>query len=195
MTEKMIVMNIDPTIENYDKKKNEFNNQVGKGKHIFLFLYMDNCGPCNLTKPKWDEIEKKLKEQQLNNNDIVIAKINQKLFNDLKNIGKEPMGFPSLRYINSKKTPNFIEEYEDSSIENKDRTSESFANWIETKMEEPHYKTHKNIKKQMGGSTRKNRKKRGGKWSMKYKKSINCRKPKGFSQKQHCKYGRKNWKK
>ncbi len=30
----------------------------------------------------------------------------------------------------------------------------------------------------------------GGKWSMKYKKSINCRRPKGFSQKQHCKYGR-----
>ena len=30
------------------------------------------------------------------------------------------------------------------------------------------------------------------KWSMKYKKSINCRKPKGFSQKQYCKYGRRN---
>jgi hypothetical protein len=29
------------------------------------------------------------------------------------------------------------------------------------------------------------------KWSMKYKKSINCRNPKGFSQKQYCKYGRK----
>jgi hypothetical protein len=28
-------------------------------------------------------------------------------------------------------------------------------------------------------------------WSMKYKKSINCKNPKGFSQKQHCKYGRK----
>jgi len=28
------------------------------------------------------------------------------------------------------------------------------------------------------------------KWSRKYKKSINCRKPKGFSQKQHCKYGK-----
>ena len=28
-------------------------------------------------------------------------------------------------------------------------------------------------------------------WSRKYKKSINCRKPKGFSQKQYCKYGRK----
>ena len=33
--------------------------------------------------------------------------------------------------------------------------------------------------------------KHGGKWSLKYKKSINCSKPKGFSQKQHCKYGRK----
>ena len=31
------------------------------------------------------------------------------------------------------------------------------------------------------------------KWSMKYKKSINCKKPKGFSQKQHCKYGRKRF--
>ncbi len=37
----------------------------------------------------------------------------------------------------------------------------------------------------------KSKKKIGGKWSMKYKKSINCKRPKGFSQKQHCKYGRK----
>ena len=29
-------------------------------------------------------------------------------------------------------------------------------------------------------------------WSMKYKKNINCKRPKGFSQRQHCKYGRKN---
>jgi hypothetical protein len=29
------------------------------------------------------------------------------------------------------------------------------------------------------------------KWSQKYKDSINCKRPKGFSQKQHCKYGRK----
>jgi len=30
----------------------------------------------------------------------------------------------------------------------------------------------------------------GGGWSAKYKKSINCRRPRGFSQKQHCKYGK-----
>ena len=28
------------------------------------------------------------------------------------------------------------------------------------------------------------------KWSNKYKKSIHCNRPKGFSQKQYCKYGR-----
>ena len=30
----------------------------------------------------------------------------------------------------------------------------------------------------------------GGKWSKKYKKSIDCKNPKGFSQNQHCKYGK-----
>ena len=39
--------------------------------------------------------------------------------------------------------------------------------------------------------TRKANRKTKRKWSLKYKKSINCKRPKGFSQKQHCKYGRK----
>jgi len=46
----------------------------------------------------------------------------------------------------------------------------------------------KPIRSRKSGVTRK---KRGGKWSLKYKRSINCKRPKGFSQKQHCKYGRK----
>jgi hypothetical protein len=33
---------------------------------------------------------------------------------------------------------------------------------------------------------------KGGKWTMKYKRSINCRAPRGFSQRQYCKYGRRN---
>ncbi len=39
-------------------------------------------------------------------------------------------------------------------------------------------------------TNKRNLKIKGGKWSMKYKKSINCSRPKGFSQRQHCKYGR-----
>ena len=34
------------------------------------------------------------------------------------------------------------------------------------------------------------RKSGGRKWSIKYKRSINCNRPKGFSQKQYCKYGK-----
>ena len=45
----------------------------------------------------------------------------------------------------------------------------------------------KTIKKSKNNKT----KKKSRKWSKKYKKSINCKNPKGFSQKQHCKYGRK----
>lgn len=29
------------------------------------------------------------------------------------------------------------------------------------------------------------------KWSRKYKLSINCKRPRGFSQRQYCKYGRR----
>jgi hypothetical protein len=36
----------------------------------------------------------------------------------------------------------------------------------------------------------KKRGKKGGAWSAKYKKSINCKRPRGFSQKQYCKYGK-----
>ena len=41
------------------------------------------------------------------------------------------------------------------------------------------------------GGKRKVGKTRRKRWSNKYKKSINCKNPKGFSQKQYCKYGRK----
>ena len=40
----------------------------------------------------------------------------------------------------------------------------------------------KAIKNKLGGRK---------KWTRKYKRSINCRRPKGYSQKQYCKYGRK----
>ena len=47
---------------------------------------------------------------------------------------------------------------------------------------------NKSIKK---SKKSKKSKKKSQKWSKKYKKSINCRKPKGFSQKQYCKHSRK----
>jgi hypothetical protein len=53
-------------------------------------------------------------------------------------------------------------------------------------------KNHTNRKYIM--KTRKNKsknKKSKKRWSLKYKKSINCKRPRGFSQRQYCNYGRK----
>ena len=44
-------------------------------------------------------------------------------------------------------------------------------------------------RKPMKTPTNKNATRR--KWSLKYKRSIDCNHPRGFSQKQHCKYGRR----
>ena len=39
-------------------------------------------------------------------------------------------------------------------------------------------------------STQHTKNKKGGSWSLKYKRSIDCKNPRGFSQKQYCKYGK-----
>ena len=72
-------------------------------------------------------------------------------------------------------------------IEKKDRTIDSFVDWINTKTKKHQTGGKPNKKK----SKRKSRNLNGGKWSRKYKRGINCRRPRGFSQKQYCKYGRK----
>lgn len=166
------------------------NQQLDNGKHIFLFTYLDGCGPCKQTTPKWDSIKDGIK----NKNDLIVVRLNSKLFPLLKKMGSEPAGYPSIRYINK----NGIEEYEDCTGSGlKDRSTESFLRWIQHKTgssssshnKRPHSKSTRRHKRRLSHSQR------GGKWSLKYKKSINCRKPKGFSQRQHCKYGRRKYKK
>jgi hypothetical protein len=174
-----------------DNQKNMaiFKQHHSSGKQCFLFLYMDGCGPCNMTKESWKDINKHIKKHNLSNNNVIVAEINKDLFGEMENIGAEPMGFPTLRYINNR--GGIVEEYESS------RTPEAFAQWIESKIPRQNVsRRHRHLyhKKTKGGSRRTKRVMRGGKWSMKYKKSINCKRPKGFSQKQHCKYGRKGWK-
>jgi thiol-disulfide isomerase/thioredoxin len=169
-----------------------------KDDKIFILFYMEGCGPCNATRPEWSKLNNVLSNNFLNRDDIVIVSIDKDLVGKLKNIGKEPNSFPTIRYIT--KEGNVNENYEDSNISKKDRTIDSFVEWIELKSGEknithsskhnPHTKTRKNKTRKML-KLRGTRKHRGGKWSVKYKRSINCSRPKGFSQKQYCKYGRK----
>lgn len=164
------------------------NQEVDNGKHVFLFTYMDGCGPCNQTKPKWDEMKNKVK----NKNDIIVVRINNKLFPLLKKMGSEPAGYPSIRYITNKG----VEEYEDCTGSGvKDRSTESFLRWIDHKLGSSSHKKRRHSKSTKRHKKSHSRSQRGGKWTLKYKKSINCKKPKGFSQRQHCKYGRRGWKK
>jgi len=117
--------------------------------------------------------------------------------------GPAPTGFPNFKVVSG--TSKKVEEYDG------DRTMESFKKWIEKNSGGSSLMGGSN-RRQMGGSrlrrgSRKTKKGRkigkknistltrmllgGRKWSRKYKKSINCKRPKGFSQKQYCKYGRK----
>jgi hypothetical protein len=170
-----------------------------KKNKIFILIFMEGCGPCNATRPEWSKIKNVLSPKMLQREDIVIAAIDNKLASKLKNLKTQPNSFPTMRFITNGGL--FSENYEDSNIKKKDRTIDSFMEWIHLKCgEKMHNKTNKhnnnNTRKNHNNNhnnTQKNNKtnKRGGKWSLKYKRSINCNRPKGFSQKQHCKYGRK----
>jgi hypothetical protein len=171
----MIVLHVDPTTENTE----EFNRHVSNGKHAFVLIYMEGCGPCNATRPEWKKLKNILEQKQKykNRNDILVADIDQEILKDIKHLPFQPSGFPTMMYINKK--DNLHENYEDSNVKEKNRSVDSFIEWIETKVP----------KSQLGG---KPKKKRTRKWSLKYKRSINCKRPRGFSQRQFCKYGRKN---
>lgn len=191
--------------KNYNKgtpnKIDQINDKLAnKDNKTFLLIYMEGCGPCNATRPEWSKINNVLSNDFLNKDNIAIVSIDKDLFGKLKNAGSEPSGFPTIRFITS--SGENIETYEDSDVpETKDRSIDSFVEWIKSKSGDSEITSSE--RKIAGGTitrtrkrTRRNRKTKtkkryGGKWSLKYKNSINCRKPKGFSQKQHCKYGRK----
>jgi vacuolar-type H+-ATPase subunit F/Vma7 len=179
-----------PHIENTNFspiKKLEKIIQYSPNNKVFMLVYMEGCGPCNNVRPEWKKLENVLKE--LNNRDnIAIVDVDKDFFEKIKYVQKKQLsGFPTIIYVTKK--GQIIENYEDSNIKNKDRSIDSFVEWIKLKMKEDiTTKNNKTYKKSKRNTTKKYY---GGKWSSKYKHSINCNKPKGFSQKQYCKYGRK----
>jgi len=163
----------------------EFNKYLEEGKQIFVLIYMDGCGPCNVTRPEWKKIENILKKKYSYLSNIVVADIDQELISKIPLLKKQPSGFPTMYFISNK--GNNVEDYEESSIYVKDRSIDSFIEWIESKIKYQGKGGRKSKTKII--KKRKNTLKKR-KWSLKYKKSINCSRPKGFSQKQYCKYNR-----
>ena len=181
-------------------------DNLRSGQKVFLFTFMVGCGHCDVAKPEWKKLS------VIKKDGVTIAMLNQELLDEpgLVNIlqldsidekneeklkekeevlkmrkelveltGPAPTGFPNFKVVSG--TSKKVEEYDG------DRSMESFKKWIE--------KSSGGSRLKGGRRTRKSSKcksKKGGKWSKKYKKSINCKRPKGFSQKQYCKYGRKS---
>jgi len=123
----MIIERIDDLLTDKNRENiQQCNNHVKNGKHLFLFLYLKGCGPCKYTKTQWDMIDKNVNPNYLQNNDIMVSQVNQELYKDLKDIGDEPSGYPTIRHIHN----NNVSEYEG------DRSTQSFADWIEQKLNE-----------------------------------------------------------
>ena len=187
----MVFLNIND--EDGEKIK-ELTNIYNSPAKIFMLIYMDGCGPCNETKPEWKKLENVLSKYN-NSKNIAIIDIEHQILEkaDLKNF-VQPSGFPTILYLHNREKEN----YEDSPYledNEKNRTVDSFVKWIENTLNKTDIKDikggRKTRKSRKSRKSRKTKKQRAGKWSRKYKSSINCKRPKGFSQRQYCKYGRK----
>ena len=130
----MVFLHIDKS--NYQKFKGTNKNNIIKFDHflhtkkVFVLIYMVGCGPCNKVRPEWKKLENVLKEYK-DRDDIAIVEIDKDLLSQIKYIKHHPTTFPTMRFITGRGEK--IENYEDSSIENKDRTIDSFVEWIKSK--------------------------------------------------------------
>lgn len=135
-------------------------------KKIMYVVHKPGCPACNSFIPQWNIFKENMRSKNVPLSNIVLAKINVNVLElinlkDKNNI----VGVPHISLQNKNKIKNY----------HGTRTPEDLEQWI----------MNNHI---IGGGRKKTRKKtRKNKWSTKYKKSINCKKPKGFSQKQYCK--------
>jgi hypothetical protein len=194
-----------------DQNINDLNSILNSGDHIFILVYMDGCMPCNLMKPNWYNLKDVMQDQYDKRNDIAIVDVEKNYLPQLTSVG-DVEGFPTIKYINTSKgdkesydgpgdTDNLVKWIESKidhvntpinvnegqlSIEDIENSNKNSTSSLKTTSK----KSSKKSTQKGGKRRRKNKRntKKRRKWSLKYKRSINCKRPKGFSQKQYCKY-------
>jgi hypothetical protein len=114
-----------------------FNKYVEEGKQIFVLFYMEGCGPCNITKPEWKEIETMMKTES--NDNVVIVDVDHEVLQEIQYLESNPVGFPTMRYITNKGKTS-----EDYSGE---RKTSAFVSWIKSKIKRQDSKDVKPIQK------------------------------------------------
>ena len=154
----------------------EIKKHINNKTHVFVLIFMEGCGPCNATRPQWKELETQNKLNPSLN--TVIVDINQSFLDkESENMLGEIDGYPTIRYYNGSQ----VENYENAPIKTKDRSLDSFKEWI-------HSHTHKNKSKTtkkggllIGGRKKKYsvRRKKGGLLIGGRKKKYSVRQKKG----------------
>jgi hypothetical protein len=131
----------------------KLNIHIKKGKPAFVLIFMEGCGPCNMTRPEWGKLKNVLPKYQKDDN-VMIADVDQTVLDQLSSIKEKPMGFPTMLYIEG----NQVENYEGG------RTITDFVKWIEgkKKMEQKGGKSRNLKKNKKTKKTRKLGKKTGG---------------------------------
>jgi hypothetical protein len=181
----MPVIHIPSKMNKNNMKDNasNMNEFLKSGKNAFVLIYMDGCGPCMSTHPEWKKLESNFKGKD----DIGVFDIEMSNLGEINHEGlkRNIAGYPTMRHVHG----DTASEYEKCENISHDRTHESFVDWIDK------ISSKKNSSMRGGGSRTKiarrtKRVKRANsrrKWSIKYKRNINCRRPRGFSQRQYCK--------
>jgi hypothetical protein len=132
----MVFLHINP--KNYNDISNtktkmspimELNKMISTGKQIFMLIYKEGCPPCIETRPEWAKLYSN--PEIIAKQDIVVVDIDKELTEHIHNLKKEPLGYPTMRYITD--GGNTYEDYEDSQITTKDRSIDSFVAWINSK--------------------------------------------------------------
>lgn len=101
---------------------------LAQHKPVFLLVYMEGCGPCNATRPEWAKLGSAL-QQSMAKTDVLIADVNKDLLDKLAfaQLGSID-GFPTLKYIDARGD---VRAYEDSRVRTKNRSVDSFVQWVE----------------------------------------------------------------
>lgn len=125
-----------------DKKQKlkEVIESIKNGDNVYILIHNVNCPPCKATYPEWIQLESRLFNKYPTKSNILVADVEDTLVdginaNDVDNPILKPYvgdidGVPTMKLI--KDNGNTKQPYESSNISKKDRSLNSFAEWIES---------------------------------------------------------------
>ena len=125
---------------------------IQQGKQMYILVHKLGCPPCMATRPEWLKMQEKMSNKYKNNNNIAVIDIENDLItgnNNSNNLEKyigDIDGYPTMKLIKDNGNVNI--PYENASISKKDRSVNSFVEWIESNMNSNNIKNMKNIKKE-----------------------------------------------